>query len=88
MKRIRQLQGDGTLKDHIPVIAVTANVRQQQILIAMDAGMDDVVSKPFRVPGLLDRMKALMHFAALGFSANTECIRKLMNILLMTWPKC
>ena len=60
MKRIRQLQGDGTLKGHISVIAVTANVRQQQILIAMDAGMDDVVSKSFRVPELLDRMKALI----------------------------
>ena len=60
MKRIKQLQGDGTLKGHIPVIAVTANVRQQQILIAMDAGMNGVVSKPFRVPGLLDRMKALI----------------------------
>ena len=60
VKRIRQLQGDGTLKGHVPVIAVTANVRQRQISIATDAGMDDVVSKPFWVPELLDRMKALI----------------------------
>ena len=60
VKKIGQLQGDGTLKGHVPVIAVTANVRQQQISIAMDAGMDDMVSKPFRVPELLDRTKALI----------------------------
>lgn len=60
VNRIRQLQGDGALKGHVPVIAITANVRQQQISIAIDAGMDNVVSKPFRVPELLDRMKALI----------------------------
>lgn len=60
VKRIRQLQGDGTLTGHVPVIVVTANVRQQQISIAIDASMDDVVSKPFRVLELLDIMKALI----------------------------
>jgi len=30
--RIRQLQGDGMLEGHVPVIAVSANVRQQQNL--------------------------------------------------------
>ena len=60
VKKIRQLQGDGTMKGHVPVIAITANVRQQQISTAIDAGMDNVVSKPFRVPELLDRMKTLI----------------------------
>lgn len=60
VNRIRQLQGDSTLKGHVPVTAVTANVKQQQISIAINAGMDDVVSKPFSVPELLDRMKALI----------------------------
>lgn len=60
VNRIRQLQGDSTLKGHVPATAVTANVKQQQISIAINAGMDDVVSKPFSVPGLLDRMKALI----------------------------
>ena len=45
------------LKDRIPVIGVTANVRKQQIDMAMAAGMDDVVGKPFRVAELLLRMK-------------------------------
>ncbi|EON60987.1 hypothetical protein W97_00197 [Coniosporium apollinis CBS 100218] len=57
---IRGLQQDGTVSGHVPVIAVTANVREQQISAAMDAGMDDVVSKPFRVPDLLVRMRNLI----------------------------
>jgi DNA-binding response OmpR family regulator len=50
----------------VPVIGVTANVRQQQIQTAMEAGMDDVVGKPFRVPELLVRMKAIIEGAADG----------------------
>jgi DNA-binding response OmpR family regulator len=44
----------------VPVIGVTANVRQQQIDTAMQAGMDDVVGKPFRVAELLARMKRIV----------------------------
>jgi CheY-like chemotaxis protein len=40
------------VKGHVPVIAVTANVRGEQVKIAMRAGMDDVISKPFRIPEL------------------------------------
>ncbi|KAK3049078.1 hypothetical protein LTS18_012826 [Coniosporium uncinatum] len=43
----------------LPVIGVTANARPQQIAEAMEAGMDDVVSKPFRVPELLERIEGL-----------------------------
>lgn len=45
----------------LPVIAVTANVRDEQIQAAMDAGSDDVVRKPFKVQELLDRIHALIH---------------------------
>jgi CheY-like chemotaxis protein len=55
--QIRQQERDGKLKGHVPVIGVTANVRQQQIQTAISAGMDDVVGKPFRVAELLARMK-------------------------------
>lgn len=58
--KIRELEKAGMLKGHIPVIGVTANVRKQQIQTAIDAGMDDVVSKPFRVAELLDRMKRVV----------------------------
>lgn len=60
VREIRRLQSAGTLTAHIPVVAVTANVRQEQIATAMEAGMDDVVSKPFRVPDLLGRVRSLI----------------------------
>ncbi|KAI4632109.1 uncharacterized protein J4E87_001580 [Alternaria ethzedia] len=40
---IRKLEQQGLLKERVPIIGVTANVRQQQIEQAMAAGMDDVV---------------------------------------------
>lgn len=59
VRRIRELQMDGVVKGHVPVIAVTANVRSEQVQVAMDAGMDDVVSKPFRVLQLCERIGRL-----------------------------
>lgn len=38
-RRIRQLQGEGTLIKHVPLIAVTANARREQIETSMAAGM-------------------------------------------------
>lgn len=58
--QIRQFEKIGLMKGRVPVIGVTANVRQQQIETALAAGMDDVVSKPFRVAELLDRMRTLV----------------------------
>ncbi|KAJ4299349.1 hypothetical protein N0V90_004594 [Kalmusia sp. IMI 367209] len=54
--KIREFERDGGLMGHIPVIGVTANARDQQIQAAMNVGMDDVVSKPFRVSELMNRM--------------------------------
>lgn len=58
--KIREMVKDGLLKGRVPVIGVTANVRQQQIDSAIQAGMDDVVGKPFRVNELLARMKIVV----------------------------
>lgn len=52
VRRIRELQQEGVIHGHIPVIAVTANVRSEQVEVALRAGMDDVISKPFRIPEL------------------------------------
>ncbi|KAL5434893.1 hypothetical protein PMIN06_011261 [Paraphaeosphaeria minitans] len=52
VREIRKLQARGIIKGHIPVIAVTANVRSEQVAEALEAGMDDVISKPFRIPEL------------------------------------
>jgi CheY-like chemotaxis protein len=39
IKKIRDMQRDGTLKSHVPVIAVTANARSEQVDVAIGAGM-------------------------------------------------
>lgn len=60
VRHIRQMQKDGIVHGRVPVIAVTANVREEQVKEAVEAGMDDIVSKPFRVPELCARIKKLL----------------------------
>jgi len=38
-RKIREMERDGQFKCHVPVIAVTANARSEQIQTALDAGM-------------------------------------------------
>lgn len=52
VRNIRQLQREGVMKGHVPVIGITANVRSEQVHDALEAGMDNVISKPFRIPEL------------------------------------
>ena len=42
------------------MIAITANVRMEQVKEALEAGMDDVVAKPFRVPELVKQIERLI----------------------------
>jgi CheY-like chemotaxis protein len=42
VKRIREMEADGELVNHLPVIAVTANARGEQIALAKDSGMVSV----------------------------------------------
>jgi CheY-like chemotaxis protein len=56
-KKIRFFQAEGLLIGHIPIIAITANARIEQITFARESGMDEVVSKPFRIPELLAKIE-------------------------------
>ncbi|CAE7020595.1 hypothetical protein P3342_004462 [Pyrenophora teres f. teres] len=49
---IRAAQKDGSIDKHLHIVAVTANARPEQLKRAIEAGMDDSVSKPFRVKDL------------------------------------
>ncbi|MCJ1471987.1 hypothetical protein MMC13_000631 [Lambiella insularis] len=55
-RRIRELQQEGEIEQHIPVIAVTANARTEQVNEAFAAGMDDIMPKPFPVAELMPKM--------------------------------
>ncbi|KAI9808847.1 MAG: hypothetical protein M1827_007170 [Pycnora praestabilis] len=59
-RKVRQLQNDGLILRHVPIIAVTANARMEQIDTALAAGMDDVMPKPFQISDLLPKMDKLM----------------------------
>lgn len=59
-RRIRELEREGTIVKHIPIIAVTAYARPEQIESAKAAGIDDVISKPFRIPELIPKIEELV----------------------------
>ncbi|KAK7398120.1 hypothetical protein QQX98_012503 [Neonectria punicea] len=59
-RRIRELEREGTIVKHIPIIAVTAYARPEQIENAKAAGIDDVISKPFRIPELIPKIEELV----------------------------
>ncbi|KAK0651011.1 aerobic respiration control sensor protein arcB [Cercophora newfieldiana] len=61
VREIRRMEKEGRMVGgrKVPVVAVTANVRDEQIANARGSGMDDVVSKPFRIEelwGVLERL--------------------------------
>ena len=60
VRRIRQSESKGDIIGHVPVIAITANARPEQVAVALEAGMDEVVTKPFLVRELVPRMVALV----------------------------
>ena len=51
-KRIRDLQTSRDIVKHVPIIAVSANARAEQMKQALDAGVDGFITKPFRMPEL------------------------------------
>lgn len=52
-KAIRELEAQGQLDRRIPIIAVSANARAEQIAQYREAGMNDVLSKPFVMRDLI-----------------------------------
>ncbi|KAF4465404.1 hypothetical protein FALBO_7752 [Fusarium albosuccineum] len=69
-RKIRELEREGTIVQHIPIIAVTAYARPEQIENAKAAGIDDVISKPFRIPELLPKIEELVgKYKSLSVSA-------------------
>lgn len=60
VRRIREMEREGEIDGHVPVVAVTANVRDEQMRVARASGMDDVVAKPFTIPDLLAKVENLL----------------------------
>lgn len=48
------------IKSRIPILGVSANARMEQINEAIEAGMDDTISKPFRIPDLWSKLCGIL----------------------------
>merc|ERR1711977_247098 len=59
-QELRRLEKEHVLPGHIPMIAVTANARSTHVERAMQAGMDDVTTKPYRMDELVAQMEQVM----------------------------
>ena len=56
--KIRAL--DDKTKSSIPIVAVTANAFEEDRQIAMDAGMNGHLPKPYDVPAIMKTLKELI----------------------------
>jgi signal transduction histidine kinase/CheY-like chemotaxis protein len=60
-RHIRELEAQGRIRGgRIPIIAVSANARAEQVQEAREAGCDGVLVKPFRMHELLAKMEAVV----------------------------
>lgn len=61
----------------IPILMLTARADAADVVLGLEAGADDYVTKPFDVPVLLARVRALLRRAALVKSGATADLAKL-----------
>ncbi|KAF7872839.1 uncharacterized protein EAF02_008910 [Botrytis sinoallii] len=59
-REIRKMEKNRELIGHVPVVAVTANARAEQIQQALEAGMDEVMTKPFRITELVPVIEGVL----------------------------
>lgn len=64
-RAIRDLEHKGIIQrparrayehDRLPIISISANVRSEQSNEQREAGVDDIITKPFRIPQLMDKI--------------------------------
>jgi CheY-like chemotaxis protein len=59
-KQIRLLQSEGIVTGHVPIIATTANARQEQKDKVFAAGVDRILVKPFSIDDLMLSIRELI----------------------------
>lgn len=56
-RKIRQIEHSKGRKKHIPIIALTANASREDANLCIDAGMNEVITKPFKREDLIYCLK-------------------------------
>lgn len=89
-RQIRELERQGKiLGGHIPIIAVSANARLEQVLEAKAAGCDDVMIKPYRMPELIEKMRVVSmqvdqrNRASVAAAAAAEAVTEALEMEMM-----
>jgi two-component system phosphate regulon response regulator PhoB len=65
-KALRKMPGGSPTSHQTPILMVTARVEPADIVLGLEAGADDYITKPFEVPVFLARIRALLRRAALS----------------------
>lgn len=60
---------------HLPILILSARTQESEKVSALDAGADDYLTKPFGIPELLARVRALLRRAARPHAEDAEVIR-------------
>jgi CheY-like chemotaxis protein len=57
VKRIRAYETSRGTQTRLPIIAVTANARSEHGTTAIEAGMDSITTKPYKIEELVDQIE-------------------------------
>jgi len=75
-KRVRQVS-------KVPIIFLTASDEETSIIMGLDIGGDDYITKPFKLGVLVSRINALLRRAKDFYSADTELYSNGIKVLLL-----
>jgi two-component system sensor histidine kinase/response regulator len=69
-KNIREGQG-GRFYSNVPIIAVSANTRKEDMILAFEAGMNDFIFKPVTQDIVIEKLANLLDFSSKAVQSNS-----------------
>jgi DNA-binding response OmpR family regulator len=64
----------------VPVLVLTARTSEADVVVGLDAGADDYVTKPFRLAELLARLRAMIRRVQAGQSGQVETVHEAQDV--------